>query len=96
MGKVQTGIVDFVVGTRIIKFKEPLMLEDETVEGGRCLTHKELSLSACGATWQECNDIIREELATLWEEYALAPDDKLTAGAIALKKKLLAMAEVVE
>ena len=72
------------------------MLKDEVVAGGRCLTHKGLSLSACGATWSECDKIIREELATLWEEYALALDDEFTAGAITLKNKLLAMVEEVK
>lgn len=72
-------------GDKIHKFKKPLVLEGEKVEGGFCLTHKELNLSACEKSWRECIDIIREELTILWEEYALAPDDELTADAIALK-----------
>ena len=93
---VRTGVSTFHVGSKRFRFKVPLMLEDEVVEGGRCLTHKGLSLSACGATWSECDKIIREELATLWEEYALASDDELTAGAITLKNKLLGMVEEVK
>ena len=72
------------------------MLESDNAKGGLCLTHKELSLFACGKSWGECDDIIREELALIWEEYALAPDSKLSAGAIALKNKLLAMVEEVK
>lgn len=90
---MRMGIVSFSVGSKTYKFKEHLMLETENVEGGICLTHKELSLSACGKSWLECSNIIREELATLWEEYALVSDDALTAGAIALKNKLLEMVE---
>ena len=90
---VRTGISTFRVGAKRFRFKDPLMLESEKVEGGLCLAHKELSLSACGKSWSECDEIIREELATLWEEYALAPDDELTVDAIALKNKLLGMVD---
>jgi hypothetical protein len=90
---MKMGIVTFSVESRIFKFKEPLMLEQENVEGVLCLTHKELCLSACGESYSECESGIRDELALLWDDYALAPDDELTADAIALKNKLLAMAE---
>ena len=90
---MKMGIVSFLVGTKIYKFKEHLMLETENVEGGICLTHKGLSLSACGKSFSECEEIIREELATLFEEYVLAPDDELTPGAIVFKNQLLAMVE---
>ena len=93
---MEIGIVSFLAGTRIIKFKEPLMLESENMEGGLCLTRKEPTLCACGKSWGECENIIREELAMLWEEYALAPDDALTPGAIVFKKKLLSMVEGVK
>ena len=39
------------------------------------------------------HEIIRENLVTLWEDYALAPDDELIAAAIVFKNRLLAMAE---
>ena len=93
---VRMGIVTFSVGSRTYKFKKPLMLETEHREGGICLTHKDLTLSACGKSWGECDEIIREELAMLWEEYAMAPDKELSADAIILKNKLLAMVEGVE
>ena len=66
------------------------MLKDEVVAGGRCLTHKGLSLSACGATWSECDKIIREELALL-----MAPGEA-TPSAIALRNELLEMVEEVK
>ena len=90
---MRMGIVSFSVGSKTYKFKEHLMLETVNGEGGICLIHKGLSLSACGKSFSECEEIIREELATIWEEYALVPDDALTAGAIALKNKLLGMVE---
>ena len=71
------------------------MLESEFAGGLLFLTHKELSLSAPGKSWGECNQTIREELAMLWEEYVLASDSELTAGGIALKHKLLEMVEEV-
>lgn len=97
-------IVTFQVGAKTYKFKEPLMLESEPAKiredpngdlaaDGIYLSDNELCLSACVTSWGECEEIIREELAMLWEEYALAPDDELTEGAIALKKKLLEMVE---
>ena len=93
---MKMGIVTFSVGGRTYKFKEPLMLESESVGGMLHLTHKEPTLSACGKSWGECANIIQEELAMLWEEYALAPDDELTADAIAFKKDLLGMVEEVK
>lgn len=93
---VRMGISTFQVGSKRFRFKEPLMLESENVEGGLCLTHKELALSACGNSWGECDKIIREDLATLWTDYALAPDDELTADALTLKNKLLGMVEDVK
>ena len=93
---VETGISTFQVGSKRLRFKEPLMLKSENVEGGLCLTHKGLSLSACGKSWGECDKIIREDLEVLWEEYAMASDDELTEGAIALKNKLLGMVEEVK
>jgi len=93
---MEMGIVTFSVGSKAYKFKEHLMLETENVEGGICLTHKGLALSACGRSFSECETIIREELAMIWEDYALAPDGKLTADGIALKNKLLTMVEEVK
>ena len=90
---MRIGIVSFSLGPRTYKFKEPLMLESEFAGGLLFLTHEELSLSASGKSWGECEKTIREELAMIWEEYVLAPDKELTAGAIALKHKLLEMVE---
>ena len=92
---MKMGIVSFTVGSRTFKFKGPLMLETENVGGGICLTHKGLSLSACEKSFLECEETIQEELAMLWEEYALASDDELTLGAIIFKKELLGMVEEV-
>ena len=91
---MRVGIQSFYVGTRKLKFKEPLlldMLEGEAIEGGMCVSHKELGLSACGSSWPECHAIILGELEVLWTGYVLAPEDELTASAIAFKNKLQGM-----
>ena len=93
---MRMGIVSFSAGSKAYKFKEPLMLEQENLEDRICLFHKELRLVACGSSLSECEKSIREELAMVWDDYALAPDDELTAEAIVFKNKLLAMADEVK
>lgn len=77
----------------MLRFKKPLMLDNEMIDGKLYLSHEEIGLQSCGRSWGECDDQIREELAMLWEDYALAPDKELTKDAIALKEKLLGMVE---
>ena len=93
---MRMGIVSFSVGSKTFKFKEPLMLETEYIDGGVCLTHKELGIFASGATFSECEKTIREQLTELWDDYALALDAELIPRAIILKNKLLAMADEVK
>ena len=91
---MRIGILSFKVESKTYKFKEPLMLKGGYVDGGVCLTHnKEPYLSACDKTFTKCEKMAREQLAVIWEEYALAQDNELTPGAIILKNKLLAMVE---
>ena len=90
---MRMGIISFMVRGKEVRFKEPLMLDNEMIDGQLCLSHQELNLFVYGYSWGECNDQIHEELAMLWEEYALAPDEELTEDAIALKEKLLRMVE---
>lgn len=85
---MRMGIITFLVDGVEYRFKEPLMLENEIVEGKLYLSHKELSLFACGKSWLECDGQIRDELADIWRDYALAPDKMLTKDAVALKKRL--------
>ena len=90
---MKLGISDFKVGEKRIKFKTPLLLEPSVVPGAEvmCVFYKDLGLSACDTTLLGCDEIIREELEVLWEEYALAPDDELSEGGIKLKRKLIGM-----
>ena len=93
---VRMGIVAFAVGIRDIKFKTPLMFETDYIEGGGVtLTHKDLCLTASGKTFTECDKSLRKDLADMWEDYAMAKDENLTAFGIGLKGKLLAMAAEV-
>ena len=91
---MEIGIVSFKVESKIFKFKEPLMLKTEYVDGGVCLTHNEEPyLTACDKSIHKCEEMIREQLALTWDDYALASDDELTADGVVLKNKLLAMVE---
>lgn len=96
---MRIGILSFYVGVRKLKFKQPLLLdvlEGEAIQGGICVTHKELGLSACGPSWLGCHEVILEELETLWNGYVLGSEDELTASAIVFKNKLLGMVEEVK
>ena len=94
MGRV--GIVTFTVESRTYKFKNPLMLKIKLADDGVCLSHiKEPYLFAGDKTFRECIKRIKEQLALIWDDYVLAPDNELSADGIALKNKLSAMAEEV-
>ena len=91
---MRIGLQSFFVGSRKLKFKEPLMLDvRKAIRGGMCVSHKDLGLSACGVSWEECHEIILGELEVLWIGYVLEPGDKLTASGIAFKNKLHGMVE---
>ena len=93
---MRMGILDFRSGRTVLKLKEPLMLESGSQDGHFCLSHEDPCLFATDKSWSDTSDTIREELAMLWEDYALAPDGVLTNDGIALKRKLLSMVEVEE
>ena len=91
---MKIGIISFKVESRTFKFKKPLILKGECVDGGVCLTHtEEPYLSACEKSLGESEKIIREQLALTWDDYVLTPDNELTADGFILKNKLSAMAE---
>jgi len=90
------GIVTFTVGSKVYKFKEPLMLEDESVDGEIRLVRTDIGLSASGTSFRECEGAIRKQLVELWEGFALAPDADLKDKSLAFKHKLLAMVEEVK
>lgn len=91
------GIIRFKVNSKTFQFKEPLRLKTEYVDGGVCVTHtEEPYLSACDKTVTKCEEIVREELEVIWNEYVLASDDELTPGGIVLKNKLSGMAKEVK
>lgn len=93
---MKVTILHFSVGDNIYRFRKPLrldILKGEAIEGGVCLSHKELGLSACGVSITDCCIIILEELETLWKGYVLESDDELAASGIAFKNMLLSMVE---
>jgi len=85
------GIVSFLVGMRSYRFKEPLMLDEEMVDGKLCLRHHELGLIAYGSSWGECDTQIREQLARLWENFVFTAEE--TKVGITQKERLLNMVE---
>jgi len=91
----EIAILGFKVNGEPKTFKTPLKLiiEEDNEKGKIILSNDELKIWSTGTSFSECVEEIREELEVLWKEYALAPDSKLTRGAIALKRKLLDMVE---
>lgn len=95
---MRLGISSFKAGTKTIKFKTPLLLnpvEGLMVEGGICINNDELCLNACAKTLLECDVIIREELESLWADYALVPHKDLTVTGIGIKENLLSMVDSI-
>ena len=54
---------------------------------------EELGISLIAFTRTEMKDLLNEEIAFLWKEYAKEVDDNLTIGAQALKENLLKVFE---
>ena len=88
---MEFAIRTFTSNATVYRFKQDLPLVHENYGGLLCLYNKELDIHAFGNSWRECMDDIQEELEFLWENYAMAPDEGMTAGAIELKRKLRSM-----
>ncbi|RYH48358.1 MAG: hypothetical protein EON54_16100 [Alcaligenaceae bacterium] len=72
--------------------KVPLTLEvfSDASKQLLCAEQHALAISASGATREALFDDLSEQLAMLWEEYALADDDTLDGPALDVKRSLLA------
>ena len=93
-GLKQISINSFMVGSKAIRFKEPLILESDSSSGKTwTLSNDELNLMATGKSVAETENKIREQLEMLWEHYAVASDKDLTFVAIKLKNKFKGMVE---
>ena len=84
---------EFVSAGRVIALIEPLVVRPQAEGGLVVYDHPELRIVASGATPQEATEEFLEELGWLWEAYAEARDDELTADALKLKTLLHQLVE---
>lgn len=71
-----------------IALLEPLSVPPDFSDNLVNFNYDPLGIVAYGQTREEAEQAFREELAWLWQEYAAAPEDTLTAGAIRFKQHL--------
>ena len=77
---------------RVFVFAPPLVLTPELDETNQlyCLTHPELGIDVYAYTRDQLDLGLKEQVAFLWDTYALSPDEELTESALTFKKNLLA------
>lgn len=87
--------LDFTVDGTPMRRRRGVALPVETgIEGGLHTARAErIGLDAFAATKDELAAEVRDQLAMLWKEYALADDTELTESARAVKRNLLATFE---
>ncbi len=77
----------------ILSFRHPVeVLIFDEAEGWR-LEASEFGSVCFGETEREALDGLHEDLCVLWQAIGLAPDEDLTPGALAIKRKLVAAVE---
>lgn len=87
---------DFVAGTPIRKRRgATLPVETGFSDGLHTARADKIGLDAFAATKDELAAEVRDQLAMLWKEYALADDAELTESARTVKRNLLATFEEV-
>ena len=82
---------EFICKGETLKASPSLLLEPTLDESKQllCVEHGELGLDVYATTREVLLAELREQLAMLWQEYALARDDELDAPARQLKQALL-------
>ncbi len=77
---------------RTFEFSKPLELTPELDEAQQlyCLEKPELGIDVYAYTRDQLNLELREQIAFLWDTYALSADEELTGAAIVVKQNLLA------
>ncbi len=84
-------LTSFTVGNRRVEAQKAITLTpqlDDT-EQMFLLEDEAIGLDLVAETRAELDEVLQHELKLLWRDYALAPDEKLTKGARALKDRLL-------
>ena len=77
---------------RIFEFSKPLelTLELDVTKQLYCLEKPELGVDAYASTRDQLDLELGEQVAFLWDTYAMAADEELTCAAIVVKQNLLA------
>jgi len=84
-------------GARKFVFDKPLVLTPELDESQQlyCLTKPELGIDVYAYTREQLHMELQEQIAFLWDTYALADDEELADTAIAIKQNLRAALQEV-
>ena len=79
-------------GDRKFEFIKPLELTPELDEVTQlhCIVQPELGIDVYAYTRDQLDLELREQIAFLWDTYAMADDAELTDAAVAVKQNLLA------
>jgi hypothetical protein len=89
--------VNIPYGSRFLRAKKSFMISVWREEGFFCADDTVgLGVSEAAPTYSELTTSIYEALTFLWDEYALAEDSELSAGAIVLKRVMLERFAAVE
>ncbi len=76
---------------RLFEFTRPLELTPEFDETTQlyCIEKPELGIDVYAYTRDQLDLELREQIAFLWDTYAMAADEELTGAALAVKQNLL-------
>ncbi len=80
-------------GDESFKLKTPIEIEGFFNDGLWEIKNKFLNIICMAFTWDECLEELNEDFFFLVETYAKSPDEKLSIGALELKRKLLKLIE---
>lgn len=94
--QIELGEVPLVDGDFIIPKSPPLIFYFSSNDEKPYyeIEHEELNISVYGDSLKELEKMLYEEMAFLWESYALEDDANMTLAAQELKKRLLETFEV--
>jgi hypothetical protein len=84
------------VGDKSFTFREPIQVKLSFENGMWFAQSKELSILAFGHDQSVAIQSFNEDFGVLWEEIAGAPDENLTADALLVKRKLIALVESID
>jgi hypothetical protein len=89
-------LTELACGGRTFLFARPLPVQVLQEEGGCSFESEEYSLLAYGRDRREAESSFRHVFVRYWDQIACAGDEKLTQGAVALKRALRALVKPQE